>query len=1075
MPAQPSNRLSSSNASSRADASHGSSKGQVAQGRAALAQAGLQFEENRGQADPRVRFLLRDGSQTLFLTADSAWFVSHTQKGSAAGTLGAANIAGSAANAERATSDQSKELYAVQMKIENANPKARITGSGQTQGRVNYFRGNDPAGWETNVPAFSSVVYKEVYRGVDLVYYINQKHQVEYDFRLEAGADPSQIAVRFNGQNKIETAPSGDLIIKTPAGEIRQAPPTVYQQMNGNRQEISSSYVVDKAGLIRFALGKYDSAQALVIDPGISYSTFLGGSLLDQGNAIAIDSSGNAYVTGFASSGNFPTSVGAVQTSKGFLDDVFVTKLNPTGDAIVYSTYLGGNLVDQGNAIAVDSSGNAYITGFTASGNFPTTFGAFQTSRKSLKDTFVAKLDASGSSLLYSTYLGGSLASDQGNGIAIDSSGNTYVTGLTASNQFPTTADVVQASIGGGAGDAYVTKLNSTGTALVYSTYLGGRAADQGNAIAVDSSGNAYVCGGTLSNNFATTAGAVQTSYGGLGDGFVSKLNATGTALVYSTYLGGNLLDSSFGVAVDSDGNAYVTGSATSSTFPTTPGAYQTSYGGLGDAFVTKLNADGTQLVYSTFLGAGGIDAGAAIAVDSAGRAYVSGSTASSSFPTTPGAFQTTYGGLGDAFATRLNSGGTALLYSTFLGAGLVDQGRGIAINQSGDAYVTGNTSSPGFPTTDSAFQTTLNGAENAFVTALPAPDAPTISKAFSPTEIQVNGTSTVTFSISNPNTEIGLTGIAFTDDLPAGLQVAGSPSAATTLGGTVTAAAGATSISFSGGSLDGGGSGTVSVNVIGIESGAWDNTTGIITSDQGREGTTSNTATLAVLGAPTISKAFGSGSVAVGQTTSLTFTLTNPNPTVAVTGAAFTDNMPAGMVVANPANASTTCGGTFAPTPGSSNLSFSGGTIPAGSSCTVSLMIMITSTGTKINQTSALTSANAGSGAPSNTAMTNAITINCLRDNISGNFVQINPQTGDYTFTVCGSNGFTLTGKGTVTKVGSTVNVVDNKSDRRVQIQYLSNSLTGSATITVIKGAGVSQTYRITDTIPNGTCSCGS
>jgi len=404
------------------------------------------------------------------------------------------------------------------------------------------------------------------------------------------------------------------------------------------------------------------------------YSTYLGGSGYDEGYGIAVDAVGNAYVTGHTDSTNFPTTSGAFQTifGVGGFADAFVTKLDPNGTALLYSTYLGGDNYDEGNGIAVDAAGNAYVTGDANSADFPTTPGAFQPTLGGgtcfggpCSDAFVTKLNPTGTAVVYSTYLGGSgnEAGFDSGGIAVDSAGNTYVTGVTRSVDFPTTASAFQTTYGGGTcgvspnifpcGDAFVTKLNPVGSALVYSTYLGGSVEDASCGIALDSAGHAFVTGTTFSTNFPTTPSAFQTSFGGYNEAFVTKINPTGTALVYSTYLGGSSLDEGFGIAVDSAGNAYITGRTQSTNFPTTTSAFQPIFGGFYDAFVTKLNPVGDALAYSTYLGGSGAEGGdlypgGGIAVDSAGKAYVTGSTSSASFPTSPGAFQTFFAGGSD-------------------------------------------------------------------------------------------------------------------------------------------------------------------------------------------------------------------------------------------------------------------------------------------------------------------------------------------------------------------------------------------------------------------------------------------
>jgi hypothetical protein len=468
-------------------------------------------------------------------------------------------------------------------------------------------------------------------------------------------------------------------------------------------------------------------APSAAVDPTLFYSTYLGGAAYDNGIAIAVDGAGNAYVTGLTSSVNFPTTAGAFQTTALAVGNAFVTKFNPTGSGLVYSTYLAGAscFCDNnsfGNGIAVDAPGNAYVTGVTKSSTFPTTGGAFQTAYGGgITDAFVTKLNPTGSGLVYSTYLGGG-SDDQAQGIAVDPAGNAYVVGLTRSSNFPTTLGAFQTAYGGGNLDAFVTKLNPAGSGLAYSTYLGGSDDDRGIGIALDASGNAYVTGPTFSTNFPTTLGAFQTAYGGNGDVFVTKLNSLGTGLVYSTYLGGSGSDDGTGVAVDALGNAYVTGGTQSTNFPTLA-AFQPTFGGVSDVFVAKLNPLGTGLLYSTYLGGSGDDFADGIALDALGSAYVTGRTASTNFPVTTGAPQTSFGGgVQDAFVTKLNPIGSGLVYSTYLGGSDGDVGQGIALDAlpNPNAYVAGATSSINFPTTSGAFQTVYGGGpSDAFVTKI--------------------------------------------------------------------------------------------------------------------------------------------------------------------------------------------------------------------------------------------------------------------------------------------------------------------------------------------------------------------
>jgi hypothetical protein len=673
----------------------------------------LQFEANQGQTDRQVRFLARGAGYSLYLTAGEAVLV----------------LAKPNPDAKYDAKTHAKPTV-LRMSLVNAAPAPRVSGLEELPGKANYFIGQDPAKWRTNVPTYAKVHYGEVYPGIDLVYYGNQR-QLEYDFVVAPGADPKKIVLGFKGAERLEIDAQGDLVLHAARGDVRLRKPVIYQEIDGTRRDIEGGYVPRGVKQIGFNVAAYDRSRPLVIDPVLAYSTYLGGSGGDSGIRIALDAGGNAYVTGNTMSIDFPTTPGAFQlTFRGggifFGGDAFVTKLDPTGSTLVYSTFLGGSGFDRGYGIVVDADGHAYVTGYTASVDFPTTVGALQTTSGGSSDAFITKLNPTGSALVYSTYLGGSGGDASYGGIAVDAAGNAYVAGTTESLNFPTTPGAFQLARGCCGGDAFVAKLNPTGSGLVYSTYLGGGNSDGANGIAVDAAGNAYVAGATLSINFPSTAGAFQPICGGGGawDAFVTKLNPTGSALVYSTFLGGGRSDGAGGIAVDADGNAYVTGSTDSSNFPTTAGAFQTTFverylgGGhfANDAFVTKLNPTGSALVYSTYLGGGGSDLGLGIAVDAAGNAHVTGYTDSIDFPTTAGAFQTTLGGSLDAFVTKLNPTGSALAYSTYLGGSGYDYGSGVAVDTAGNAYAIGETASSNFPTTAGAFQTTFGGGGDYYV-----------------------------------------------------------------------------------------------------------------------------------------------------------------------------------------------------------------------------------------------------------------------------------------------------------------------------------------------------------------------
>jgi len=702
----------------------------------------LNFELNQGQTHQRVKFLARSDGYVLFLTATEAVMALDN---SAAHRKGKEDR-------DFDSRDQKVKLprSIVRMKLRGANPAPEIEGFDQLATRSNYFAGSDPTAWRTDILNYARVRYAQVYPGIDMVYYGNQR-RLEYDFIVAPGANPELIEIAFGGIQDFEISRTGDLVLHTPQGDMRQSKPVAYQEVNGVREEVPVSYVPLGTGRVGFQLGAYDPTKQLVIDPVLVYSTYLGGSGFDQGYAIAVDPLGNAYVTGQTAAIDFPTTSGAFQTNYGG-GDAFVAKLNPSGSALVYSTYLNSA---SGNGIAVDSGGNAYITGDAGPVSFPTTAGAFQTAPVGY-DTFVTKLNATGSALVYSARFGGNL-DDFGRGIAVDGTGNAYITGWTVCRStictFPT-VNAFQPNFAGGNNDAFVTKIDSTGTSLIYSTYLGGGkiingTEDWGEAIAVDSFGSAYVTGYTYSPDFPVTAGAFDTTRAGL-DAFVTKFTPDGASLVYSTFLGGAGREQGQGIAVDASGNAYVTGITESfdspftsayEGFPVTSGAFQTK--GSYDAFVTKLNSKGSALVYSTYLGGtAGVDRGWAIALDTANNAYITGDTASTNFPIA-NAIQGAYGGgPSDAFVTKLNASGSALLYSTFLGGNLFDEGRGIASNGSSDCYVTGHTTSANFPTSNPLQVSNGGGIENhddAFVVRIgdfaPTP-TPTPTPTATPTPI---------------------------------------------------------------------------------------------------------------------------------------------------------------------------------------------------------------------------------------------------------------------------------------------------------------------------------------------------
>jgi hypothetical protein len=633
--------------------------------------------------------------------------------------------------------------HRVLMRLLNHNVNPVSEGKHKQEGYYNYFIGNDHSKHATYVGRYKEVLVKDIYPDIDVRYYFDRR-RLRYDYIVHAGADPSRIVFTTEGSEKTYIDSQGNLVFTTRLGEVHLTELKVYQ--GDDRKEIAARFIPagrEGEGAYTIWLADYDRNQSLIIDP-LVYSTYLGGSDEELAAAIAVDASGNAYVTGRAWSTDYDITPGAFQTTKAGLFDVFVTKLNATGTSLVYSTYIGGTSSDWGYSIAVDDSGHAYVTGST-SGIYVITPGAFQTGfGGGAWDVFVTKLNATGTALIYSTYIGGG-GNESGQSIAIDDSGNAHVTG-SAEAGYPMTPGAFQTT-NGGFTDVFVTKLNPSGNALVYSTFIGGAGEEIGHSIAIDSSGNAYVAGRTSSTDYDITPGAFQTSYGGgLWDVFVTQLNATGTAIIYSTYIGGSDYDIGYSITVNGNGNAHVAGRTASANYDITSGAFQTTYEGGGDAFVSKLNHSGTSLVYSTYLGGSGNDWAHSITIDEGGHACVTGQTASTNYDITTGAFQTTYGGgMYDVFVTKLNPDGTALVYSTYLGGSGADYGYSITTDGGCHLYIAGHTLSIDYDITTGAFQSIYEGGEDAFVTKLCPGVNMTISLASLP------GTDNQTVCVNNP------------------------------------------------------------------------------------------------------------------------------------------------------------------------------------------------------------------------------------------------------------------------------------------------------------------------------------
>ena len=724
----------------------------------------LSFEANQGQVDPAFQFLSHGRGYTLLLREGEAVLALQGAKP----TLSPDKVP-PIPFIDLSGHTQDQETSVVRLALVGANPNATAVREDQQVTKTNYFIGNDPSKWRTNIPNYGRIRYQSVYDGVDLVYYGNQR-QLEHDFIVAPHADPAKIALAVSGAQKLRIDPaSGDLLMSIGQSTLRLLKPVTYQESGnaeGQRTQVASGYRLLKGNKVGFSLGQYNSAKPLIIDPVLVYSTYLGGqgggAGGDQGNGIAVDKTGSAYTVGTTGSLFFPITTGAFQTTQPGTEAVFVSKLTPDGSALAYSTYLSGFLTNSfggyppsnGYAIALDSKNNAYITGTTESVDFPVTCGALQTADPSYTGNaptgFVAALTADGSSLIYSTYLGGSgnrFAShplgDVPQAIAVSATGIAYVTGYTVSYDFPVTSSAYQPTLKGSglSSNAFISAINAAGTALVYSTYLGGSGVppapggggtgDIANGIVLDSNGDAFVAGSATSTDFPVTSGVVQTALAGTSNAFVTGLNPAGTDLIYSTYLGGSGSDSARAVALDSNGFVYIAGDTTSGNFPVTSGVLEGTASGIGPylatngpgAFVTKLSKDGSALEYSTYL-EGQSTSVYGLAVDSSGSAYITGS-APTLAPSTYGEFQTTSDALTtptgptSGFLVKLDPTAAFLNYATLLGGSASDAAYAIALDSTGNAYLTGMTKSADFPTTTGAFQTTFDdppGSPNSVV-----------------------------------------------------------------------------------------------------------------------------------------------------------------------------------------------------------------------------------------------------------------------------------------------------------------------------------------------------------------------
>ncbi|MEJ5301504.1 MAG: SBBP repeat-containing protein, partial [Thermodesulforhabdaceae bacterium] len=528
-----------------------------------------------------------------------------------------------------------------------------IKGDEPAQARVSYFRGNDPSKWKTGIRTYGLVSLEEVYEGIDLKLKA-YGNNVEKLFYVKPGAKAEAIAMSVEGANSLKVdEKTGELVAETVFGEVRFTKPVAYY-LEEPMKKIEVSYKIE-GNAYTFAISEYDRTKTIVIDPLLA-STYIGGDSGEGGHSIALDSNGNVYVTGYTESFNYPTTTGAYDQSHNGGYDVFVSKLSNNLDTLLASTYIGGDSGEGGHSIALDSNGNVYVTGYTESFNYPTTTGAYDQSHNGGYDVFVSKLSNNLGTLLASTYIGRD-SSDVANSIALDSNGNVYVAGTTWSSNYPATQGAYDTNLNGGTYDGFISKFNSSLNTLLASTFFGGSSGADGIlSITIDSAGNVYVTGPADSSDFPTTAGAYDTYWNGRTDAFVSKFNNYLSKLLLSTYIGGSSIDLGISIALDSNGNVYVTGYTESFNYPTTAGAYDQSHNGGNDVFVSKLSNNLDTLLASTYIGGDRGEGGHSIALDSNGNVYVTGYTGSSNYPTTAWAYDQSHNGGNDVFVSKLSN-----------------------------------------------------------------------------------------------------------------------------------------------------------------------------------------------------------------------------------------------------------------------------------------------------------------------------------------------------------------------------------------------------------------------------------
>jgi uncharacterized repeat protein (TIGR01451 family) len=673
----------------------------------AYGQLPMSFVPNVGQADPAVRYLARGKGYGLFLTDEAAVLRVVRPEGGRDGRTRAANV---------------------QMRWLGGTRAPRLVAVDKLPGKANYLIGNDPESWHTNVPTFARVRYESVYDEIDLVFY-GREGEVEYDFVVGAGADPSRIRFRIEGADDMRLDDDGNLVLRAAGGELVQRAPVIYQERDGARVPVSGSYAIGAAGEVSFDVGAYDRAAPLVIDPVLSYTAVFGGEVAASNGwgpyaypgEIAVDAAGAVYLTGMTSASDF-TGISETSLESDLISSSpFLTKINPAGTALEFSTYIGG-IGNSNGDIAVDAAGAVYFACSTY-GAFPgTATSPIQQAKAGGNDCAVAKIDATGSAILWATYLGGT-GEEYTARIALDPSGNVVVAGETSSQDLPgISASSAQPYLS--YQEAFVSKIAGDGSALLFSTFYGGWSSERVYDLAVDGAGNAYIAGETQSTSLPGTAESpIQPVFGGFDDGYVAEISADGTSFVYATYLGGDYQDKVMGIALDPAGSLYAVGDTQSPDFPVTGGAFQSSNPGWMAGFVSVIAPGGTSLGYSSYFGGSAQTSVSDVAVLTAGTVHLVGATSSSDLPGAAGSqIQSTLVGDSDAFVTRLDLANPSTIFTTYYGGTSRDYGNQIAVDPAGNMYIDGQTYSADLPgAAGSQIQSTLAGESDAFVAKIPA------------------------------------------------------------------------------------------------------------------------------------------------------------------------------------------------------------------------------------------------------------------------------------------------------------------------------------------------------------------